>query len=593
MQKIVLIEPQSKEDHVYKHVLMPRLGLPILVTQLQQEGYQVSFHLGTVDSLPWSRILDADLVGISTTTATCREAYQISGLLRSNDIPVIIGGIHASFVPEEAIQFADYIIRGEAEESILPLVRALEAGREPENIPGVSFWKNGEPVHVPPSRAAISMDTLPVPDLSMMDNASKMLSIPVMTSRGCPYDCSFCCVTRMFGRRYRYRCTEKVLEELARFPGKHVFFCDDNFVANAKRSKELMREMIERPEIKIKGWGAQVRADAAYDDELLELMSRSGCSIVYIGFESINPETLKGYNKEQSVDDIKEAISRFHDYGIRIHGMFVFGGDGDTAKTIRETADFAIEARIDSVQFMMLTPMPGTPFFEQLEKEGRIFNYDWSLYDGHYAVFKPAWMTPEELQRETIEAHKKFYSFTNIFKNVRVTGWATALYRAIGFGLARHFAFQSRWYHRYLKNKSYASRRPVTLFYRQLAAPAADKEQVGASVVPLRVSLTEQKGILYLKIRGIADSLQLKELNRTLKKMLPRNYSHLVVNMEGLRFASERAATGFASYLEKLGSRVRRLQVVTTAEKQARSLLSWKRKKHFKLPRFELMVHKH
>ncbi len=593
MQKIVLIEPQSKEDHVYKHVLMPRLGLPILGTQLKQEGYQVSFHLGTVDSLPWSKILNADLVGISTTTATCREAYQISGLLRSHDIPVIIGGIHASFVSEEAVHFADYIVRGEAEESFLPLVRAIEAGQEPAGIPGVSYWKNGEPVHNPHQQSAIDMDTLPVPDLSMMDNASKMLSIPVMTSRGCPYDCSFCCVTKMFGRRYRYRCTESVLEELAQFPDKHVFFCDDNFVANTKRSKELMREMIERPEIRIKGWGAQVRADASYDDELMDLMCRSGCSIVYIGFESINPETLKGYNKEQSVDDIKEAIRRFHEYGIRIHGMFVFGGDGDTAETIRETADFAVEAKIDSVQFMMLTPMPGTPFYEQLESEGRIINYDWSLYDGHYAVFKPALMTPEELQRETLMAHKRFYSLANIFKNVTTTGWASALYRALGFGLARHFAFQSRWYNRYLKNQAYAKYRPVTLFYRQLEAPAAGRESGETSTSPLRISLTEQKGILYLKIKGIADSLQLKELNRTLKKMLPRHYNQMVVNMEGLRFASETAAAGFASYLEKLGSKVRRLQVVTKAEKQARSLLNWKRKSRFKLPRFELMLHKH
>jgi len=592
MKKIVLIEPQSKEDHVYKHVLMPRLGLPILGTQLKQEGYQVSFHLGKGDSLPWSKLLDADLVGISTTTATCREAYQISGLLRSNDIPVIIGGIHASFIPDEAIQFADYIVRGEAEEYFLPLVRALEAGQEPEGIPGVSYWKNGKPVHNPPQQAAIDMDTLPIPDLSMMDNANKMLSIPVMTSRGCPYNCSFCCVTKMFGHRYRFRCTEKVLQELAQFPGKHVFFSDDNFVANTKRSKELMREMIERPEIKIKGWGAQVRADASYDDELMELMARSGCSIVYIGFESINPETLKGYNKKQSVDDIKEAIRRFHEYGIRIHGMFVLGGDGDTVETIRETADFAVEAKIDSVQFMMLTPMPGTPFFDQLESEGRIINYDWSLYDGHYAVFKPALMSAAEMQDETLRALKKFYSLSNIFKNVPVTGWASALYRAIGFGLTRHFAYQSRWYSGFLKHQPYTSSEPVTLFSRKLQAPVAGDREAEASS-PLMVSLTEQKGILYLKIRGIADNLQLKELNRTLEKALPRHYNQLVINAEGLRFASEKAAAGFASYLEKLGTRVRRLQVVIKAEKQARSLLNWKQSSRFKLPRYELLVHKH
>jgi len=593
MKKIVLIEPQSKEDHVYKHVLMPRLGLPLLGTQLQQAGYQVSFHLGTVNSLPWSKLFEADLVGISTTTATCREAYQISGLLRSNHIPVVIGGIHASFMADEAIQFADYIIRGEAEESFLPLVRAIEAGREPCEIPGVSYWKDGAPVHNSALPTKIDMDTLPIPDLSMMENASKMHSIPVMTSRGCPHDCSFCCVTQMFGRRYRYRCTESVLEELAQFPGKHVFFCDDNFVANARHSKELMQEMIDRPEIKIKSWGAQVRADASYDDELMDLMARSGCTIVYIGFESINPETLKDYNKEQNVDDVREAIRRFQAYGMRIHGMFVLGGEADTAETIRETADFAVKTGIDTIQFMMLTPMPGTPFFEKLENEGRIINYDWSLYDGHYAVFKPARMTPEELQVETVRALKRFYSFPNIFRNLTATGWMTTLYRAIGFGLTRHFAYQSRWYNRFLRDLPYASRRPVTLFYRQLWAPSAGTKAPEAASSALKISLTEQRGILYLKIRGIADSLQLKELKRTLKKMLPRHHSQMVVNTENLRFASDKAAAGFARYLEKLGARVRRLQVVTRAEKQARCLLNRPEKSRFKLPRFELLVHKH
>ena len=591
MQKIVLIEPQSKEDHVYKHVRMPRLGLPILGTQLQDAGYEVSFHLGTGDSLPWSKIFDAGLVGISTTSATCREGYQIAGILRSNNIPVIIGGIHASFMPDEAMQFADYIVRGEAEYSFLPLVRSIEAGKTPKDIPGVSYWFNGEMVHNPPLQSRVDMDKLPIPDLTLLENSSSMRSIPVMTSRGCPYNCTFCCVTQMFGRRYRYRCTESILEELAQFEGKHVFFCDDNFVADLKHSKELLREMIDR-KINLKGFGAQVRAEAAFDDELMDLLSRAGCSIVYIGFESINPDTLKGYNKQQTVDDIKESIRRFHKYKIRIHGMFVFGGDADTAETIRETADFALEAKIDSIQFMMLTPMPGTSFFNQLESEGRVITHDWSLYEGQHAVFMPVLMSPEELQTETVKALKKFYSLSNIFKNVTSTGWSSALYRLIGWGLTRHFAYRNRWYVQFLKNQQYSSARPVTLFYRLLQAPKIYNRTAGIKPSPLKVSLIEQKGILYLKIKGFVDSLNLKELNRTLKE-LPRNYSQMVVNTEGMRFVSEKAASGFAAHLEKLGGRMRRLQVVTTAEKQARSLLNWKRKNRFKLPRFELLVHKH
>ncbi len=593
MEKIVLIEPQSKEDHVYKHVRMPRLGLPILGTQLQNNGYKVNFYLGTGDALPWDEILDADLVGISTTTATCREGYQIAGLLRSNDIPVVIGGIHASFLPDEALQFADYIVRGEAEYSFLPLVQAIEEGRIPEGIPGVSYWADGKPVHNDPLESRIDMDTLPIPDLSLIEKSASMRSIPVMASRGCPYNCSFCCVTQMFGRRYRYRCTESILEELTQFDGKHLFFCDDNFVANPKHSKELLRQMIERDDINLKGFGAQVRADAAFDDELMDLMSRAGCSIVYIGFESINPETLKGYNKQQSFEDIEESIRRFHEYGIRIHGMFVFGGEADTVETIRETADFAINAHIDSIQFTILTPFPGTPFYEKLEKEGRIMTYDWSLYEGQHAVFKPDMMSPEELQVETVKALKKFYSLSNIFKNVPRTGWSSALHRAIGWGLSRHFEYRNRGYEQFLKRQQSVSSKPVTLLERMLQAPAGKVKSTDASLSALKVSLTEQKGILYLKLRGFADNVSLKELKQVLKGMVPPYYSQMVVDTNGLQFASEKTASRFGLYLEKLRSRVRRLQVVTAAEKQARSLLNRRGKSGFKLPHFEVLVHKH
>ncbi len=593
MKKIVLIEPQSKEDHVYKHVRMPRLGLPILGTQLQEEGYRVNFYLGTGDSLPWEEILTADLVGISTTTATCREAYQIAGLLRAANIPVVIGGIHATFLPDEALRFADYVVQGEAENTFLPLVRAVERGEEPTGIPGVSYWKDGSIVHNGNLPEKVDMDTLPIPDITMLARSDKMRSIPVMTSRGCPFNCTFCCVTQMFGRRYRFRCNESVLKELAQYPDKHIFFCDDNFVANKEHSKELMREMIRREDIKVRSWGAQVRAEAAFDEELMNLMSKSGCTIVYIGFESVNPETLKGYNKQQTVEEIREAINLFHKRGIRIHGMFVLGGEADTAETIRETAEFAVDARIDTVQFMILTPMPGTPFFEQLEQEGRILSYDWSLYDGHHTVLMPLLITPEELQRETVKALKEFYSLKNIFKNVRFTGWTSALYRALAWGLIRHFEWKNRGYDQFLKRQQQGDSHPVTLMERCLDMPKVKKKQLKTASEQLMVSLTEQKGVLHIKLSGMVSSFHLKELRKTLHGRLPYQYGQIVINTEGVRFASEKAAAGFGVYLQKLGRRARRVQVVANAAKQARSFLNLQKKSGKKLPRFELLVHKH
>jgi len=592
MEKIVLIEPQSKEDHVYKYVRMPRLGLPILGTQLQEEGYRVNFYLGTGDSLPWEEILTADLVGISTTTATCREAYQIAGLLRAEKIPVVIGGIHATFLPDEAILFADYVVKGEAEDSFLPLVKAIESGEEPAEIPGVSYWKNGTAFHNDSMPVKVNMDTLPIPDITMLEGSDKLRSIPVMTSRGCPYNCTFCCVTQMFGRRYRFRCNESVLKELSRYPDEHIFFCDDNFVANKEHSKELMREMINREDIKIRSWGAQVRADAAFDQELLDLMCRSGCTIVYIGFESVNPETLKGYNKQQTVEEIREAIKLFHERKIRIHGMFVLGGDADTKKTIKETAEFAVDARIDTVQFMILTPMPGTPFFNQLEQERRILSYDWSLYDGHHTVLKPLSMAPEELQRETVKALKEFYSLKNIFKNVKFTGWSSALYRALAWGLIRHFEWKNRGYEQFLRQQQ-DDRQPVKLLEKCLSMPKAKKKQLKAASEQLMVSLTEQKGVLHIKLSGMLSGFHLRELRKTLRGRMPYQYGQIVINTEGVRFASEKAAARFGVYLQKLGRRARRLQVVADAEKQAQSFVNLKNKSRKKLPRFELLVNKH
>lgn len=591
MKKIVLIEPQSKEDHVYKHVRMPRLGLPILGTQLKEAGYEVSLYMGTGDSLPWAKIFDADLVGISTTTATCREAYQISGLLRSKGIPVVIGGIHATFLEDEALRFADYIIRGEAEYSFLPLLHSIESNQKPYNIPGVSFWDKGEPIHNPLLESRVDMDRLPIPDLKLLNRYSSMLSIPVMTSRGCPYNCTFCCVTEMFGRRYRHRCTGSVIEELKRYRGKSIFFCDDNFTADPGRSKELLNGIIDQG-IKLKRWGAQVRVEAARDDELLDLMRRSGCGIVYIGFESINPETLKVFNKQQTVKDIEEAIRRFHEYGIRVHGMFIFGADSDTIDTIRHTADFAIEAQIDSIQFITLTPFPGTPFYKRIENEGRILTDDWSLYDGHHTVFQPMLISAEDLQSETVIALKRFYSIKNIFKNLALTGWGSVIHRTIGWGLTRHFDRRNRWYRKVLKHRLPETLQPVTLLYRLLKAPLEGKARSEEAFSHLKISLTEKKGILHLRIRGLAGNLHIKELRRALKGLLPRNYGQIVINVKGLRFASEKAASSFGLYLEKLGSKVRRLQVVTAAEKQARAILSNKRTRSLRLPRFELVVNK-
>lgn len=591
MKKIILIEPKSREDHVYKHVRMPRLGLPLLGAGLKAAGYDVALYVGYGSALPWPKILEADLVGISTTTSTSREAYRMAAHLKSNRTPVVIGGIHATFMPDEALKYGDYVVRGEADTVFIDLVRTLGEGALPHNIPGVSFWDGDNAVHNPCRQQPVNMDDLPMPDFSLFAHRVPFRAVPVMTSRGCPYDCTFCCVTGMFGRRYRFRSTEKVLQELERYRGRWVFFCDDNFTADLRRSKALLQEMLDR-KINLKGWGAQVRVEAVQDEELMRLMRISGCEIVYVGLESINPATLAAYNKRQSVSDIRELIERCHDQRIRVHGMFVFGSDADTVQTIRETVDFALQTRIDSVQFLTLTPLPGSQLFNQLEAEGRILTRDWQLYDGHHTVYRPALISPEQLQWETLSAFKRFYSLKNTFQNTLLTGWTSALYRGIGWWLVRSFEKHNRWYDQALGKLQENSPRLVSLLYKQANTfkkrenrqpDTADADSL------LKIYISESKGVIHLRLKGFLDRFALKELRQTIRRLVPGSSYHVVVNAEELSFASEQSTRSFIHFLERLSERVRRLQLVA---REGCGISRGRRKERLRLPRFELLLNR-
>lgn len=586
MKKIALIEPRASGGHVFSKTRMPRLGLPLLGTKLKDAGYQVAIYVGPASSLPWNKILQADMVGISAITPTSREAYRIAAFLRDSSIPVVIGGIHATFLPDEAMDYADYVVRGEADNTFLSLVNCLRDGTSSREIPGLSYREGEEILHNPCAPGWVDVDELPIPDLSLfVQGGTERGAVPVMTSRGCPFNCTFCSVTPMFGRGYRYRSTEKVLEELSLYEGRHIFFCDDNFAADRRRSMELLQGIIDR-KIKIKGWGAQMRVEASRDHELMEMMRRTGCHIVYLGLESINADTLKSYNKKQTVEDIADAIRRYHTYGMRVHGMFVLGGDDDTVETIRETVDFALRLRIDTVQFLMLTPLPGTPLFEKLEQEGRLLTRDWELYDGHHAVFQPARMTAEQLQEETVRAFQRFYAPTNILQNFFFTGWASALYRGLGWALVRRFVKENRSYSQFLGQFQRESRR-IPLLYRRVQVPAP---QAHGATDHLKIFITENKGVFYLRLRGLLDRLTLKEIKRSLQGNLPNRFFHLVVDTKELSFSSTKASRSFSRLLSRLQKRAHRLQLIYKPGQQP-TLLTL-RQYFSKVSRFELVPHK-
>lgn len=406
--KVALIEPQPPGYHIYSRCALPRLGLPILGAILKRRGIEVSIHVQDFQPIDFSEVLSADLVGISTTTSTVPEAYRIAQRASEAGIPVVLGGPHVTFMPDEALEYADFCVRGEGEYTLPELIDAIESGSGFEAILGLSY-KSGGQVHHNPDRGLVTdLDALPFPDLSLIRGREKVSINPVITSRGCPYDCSFCSVTAMFGRACRHRSPESVIEELQQTGQGAVFFYDDNFAGNRKRTKALLEMMISkginRP------WSAQVRAEVTRDRELMELFKKAHCWLVYVGFESASQETLNEFNKHQTVEEMADAIRVFHEHDILVHGMFVAGAESDNARSIRETARFALKHKIDTVQFMVLTPLPGTTYYHDLERQDRLLTRDWQLYDGHHVVYQPQRMSPYELQREAFRAMKRFYS---------------------------------------------------------------------------------------------------------------------------------------------------------------------------------------
>jgi radical SAM superfamily enzyme YgiQ (UPF0313 family) len=256
------------------------------------------------------------------------------------------------------------------------------------------------------------LDQLPMVNYNLLEGVDRLNIIPIMTSRGCPFDCNFCTVTKIFGRKFRMQSAQRVFAEIenvyTHFNGKGFFLYDDNFSANKNRVHELCNLMLNKK--LVIPLSAQVRADLANDPELVSKMAQVGLKWVYVGFESIHDTTLQALHKSQTRADIERAIACFHRYGVNIHGMFMFGEDHDTVESITQTADFAIKQEIDTVQFMILTPFPGTQCYDRLLQAKRLYHTNWDYYNAMFAVFQPKNISPTRLIQETYKAYRKFYS---------------------------------------------------------------------------------------------------------------------------------------------------------------------------------------
>ena len=440
---------------------LPHIGTTILGEMLSRRGYDVQIIDEKITPLKTSDVMGSNLIGISISTVTAVKGYQLAEYYRKKlKIPVVIGGVHASLNPEEAVHHADYVIRNEGEQPILELMEAIENNLSVDDILGLSY-KDGEEIYHNPQRKFISdLDALPYPNWSLIKG---MMSYkitpfnfnvyPIQVTRGCPFNCTFCSVTPSFGKVCRHRSIESVIDELKTNKlnsQTYVFFYDDNLVGNKPYLKDLLQAILDN-NIPLHGWHSQMRADVAEDPELMDLMQKTNCIIGTFGFESINPETLKSMKKDQDPDLIRNCIKSMHDHDMAVNGFFVFGFEHDTPESIRETVRFAQDSMIDIAGFMPLTPFPGTVFFDELKDKDVIFSKYWELYDVQHVVYYPEKMSPYELYTETLAAYPRFYNIKKkkiLTKKKRMQFWNEIF---INWSLRSYLVYQ----YEYMANRRY------------------------------------------------------------------------------------------------------------------------------------------
>lgn len=407
--RIHLIAPtKNGETYLFGKGLLAPLGLMYLAAHTPPD-IEVRIIDESVEPIDFTDV--PDLVGITSMTATAPRAYDIADLYRSKGARVVMGGIHASMVPEEALEHADAVVIGEAEQLWGRVVEDASRGVLLESYRQEEFDSFQEPL---------------LPRRDLIRNKLYWSANSVQTSRGCPHNCNFCSVTEFNGRKIRMREVDSVLEEVetlqrGNFIRKKVVpFIDDNIAANPRRAKELFKALIPEKIV----WGSQASITIAKDEELVALAAESGCTFLFIGLETLSPAALSEMGKSQNkVEEYADALRLLKKYKIPVMGAFVFGFDSDDASTFAQTLEFAIENKIQIGQFANLTPYPGTRIHRELSEENRVRREFWK--DAEWTervVYQPAKMSADELFERTRQFHRDFYSLRNIIRRLSFRG---------------------------------------------------------------------------------------------------------------------------------------------------------------------------
>jgi len=383
------------------HDAMEPLAFAILAG-LTRSTITLSLYDERVEEVPAH--LDTDVVALTVETYTARRAYQLATRFRQQGIKVIMGGYHPTFLPDEALQFADAVVLGDAEGVWGQILHDLPRGKLQSRYQSAAL----------PSLQTVRYDR------RLFQGKRYQPILPIQYGRGCKFACDFCSIHAFYGTSLRQRPVEAVVAEIRASGRMYVLIIDDNIFVDVPKAKELFEALIP---LKVK-WGCQVSVDVARDEELVRLMGRSGCIAALVGFESLDGDNLrqmkKGWNLKYG--DYTTAIRRFQAHGIMVYGSFIFGYDHDTPDTFQATLDFALQHHLFLANFSALTPTPGAELYDRMAAEGRLLFDKWWLHpDYRYgmATFTPARMSPQTLTEGCLQTRHVFYTLSAVARRMR------------------------------------------------------------------------------------------------------------------------------------------------------------------------------
>ena len=425
--KIQLVNPSYRDIYRTFDFVLPPLGLAYMAAVLSESDYDVSIvDLNVAQDKQSIPDDNCDLAGITLDTSRYYKGMEYARILKSKGTKVVVGGPHASFMAEEILVSgsADFVVRGEGEQTVLDLVKALSEGGNLAQIKGLSYAVDSEVIHNSDRTYADDLDTLPLPARHLLNmdryQTSKLGTrsiTSILTSRGCPYQCSFCASSKLSGTFWRARSVESIIEEILFVKDTYGYrafaFVDDNFTLNPQRVIDLCKEICKH-DLDIHWWCFSRVDTIVRNPEMVSLMYEAGCRSTYIGIESRNQETLDSYNKKISADISREAISILKDNKIEMTASFIIGALNEDREMVKDTLRFAKSLNPNTVSFTILTPYPGTDLFEQVKD--RIITFDWRKYDGIHSVIRLKHFKPMQLQFTLLRFYISFYlrSFASI-----------------------------------------------------------------------------------------------------------------------------------------------------------------------------------